>query len=334
MPLSTLNLPRPLLYPCTLLQPPLSLSLLAQILGFVDDYVFYADIDIMFVQDISLATFAPLPAFFAVAVETEKLVASRKPKLDPRYISRCGHSTKFRAMVPCKPEPNYCNVPCMRAANYSRWVKRRLLLGRLSSCDIDPKSIKRPTPSKHSTNGSRAGIPTSRPMVPCMGEVDYGNAGVMLLHVERMRRTHAGFVRFIFSEQVVAAGMDHGIYGPADQGAYNKFFAGRFDIHLEASWNWKPYWGHAANVSLVHFHGPKPHEYFAHKANNTGSSDGFRGLFDRCDTIDRENATLRLGQPGCMAYSHRYAKELTKVLQVQPAWLRSAVVMEHAPPHA
>ena len=93
----------------------------------------------------------------------------------------------------------------------------------------------------------------------------------MLLHVERMRRTHAEFVRFIFSEEVVAAGMDHGVYGPADQGAYNRFYAGYFDVHLKASWNWKPYWGHVdstgrpANVSLVHFHGPKPHEYFAHE---------------------------------------------------------------------
>merc|ERR1719223_1270024 len=58
-----------------------------------------------------------------------------------------------------------------------------------------------------------------------------------------MRRTHAEFIRFIFSDEVVEAGMDHGVYGPADQGAYNRFFAGYFDVHLEASWNWKPYWG-------------------------------------------------------------------------------------------
>ena len=252
----------------TLLQPPLYPSpSRTQILGFVDEYVFYADVDVMFVRDIDLATFAPLPAFFAVATDTDKLVAVRK----------------FKSA------------------------------GRLSLCDPEP------TPSKHSTDGSRAAVATFRATVPCMGEVDYGNAGVMLINVERMRRTHAEFVRFIFSEQVVATGMDHGVYGPADQGAYNKFFAGRFDVHLEASWNWKPYWGHAANVSLVHFHGPKPHEYFAHIANNTGLHKTFRELFYRCDKVDRENAALRPRQPGCMAYSHSYAKELAKVLQVQPA---------------
>ena len=240
---------------CTLptllvVQPLLSLSL-AQILGFVDNYVFYADVDVMFLRDISLATFAPLPAFFAVAVETSKLVSVR---------------------------------------GFRRGRGARLAL---SLCD--PGSLQ---PS------------------PCTGEVDYGNAGVMLLHVERMRQTHAEFVRFIFSEQVVAAGMDHGTYGPADQGAYNRFFAGRFDIHLEASWNWKPYWGHAANVSLVHFHGPKPHEYFAHKASkNTNKNKNFQRLFEICDKVERENAALRPRQPGCMAYSHRYAEELTKVMQ-------------------
>ena len=44
--------------------------------------------------------------------------------------------------------------------------------------------------------------------------MDYGNAGVMLLHVERMRRTHAEFIRFIFSDEVVEAGMDHGVGKP------------------------------------------------------------------------------------------------------------------------
>jgi len=221
----------------------------SQILGFVDQYVFYADVDVMFLRDISLATFAPLPAFFAVAVETSKLVSVR---------------------------------------GFRRGRGARLAL---SLCD--PGSLQ---PS------------------PCTGEVDYGNAGVMLLHVERMRQTHAEFVRFIFSEQVVAAGMDHGTYGPADQGAYNRFFAGRFDVHLEASWNWKPYWGHAANVSLVHFHGPKPHDYFVHKKNNQNNNTGrdnlgFRGIFDTCDKVDSGNVA-----PGCMAYSYRYAEELTKVM--------------------
>ena len=47
------------------------------ILGFVDTYVFYADVDVMFLRDITLATFAPLPAYFAVAVEASNLEIGR-----------------------------------------------------------------------------------------------------------------------------------------------------------------------------------------------------------------------------------------------------------------
>ena len=118
--------------------------------------------------------------------------------------------------------------------------------------------------------------------------------------------------------------MDHGVYGPADQGAYNRFYAGYFDVHLKASWNWKPYWGHvdstgrASNVSLVHFHGPKPHEYFAHEASKKSTHKGRRRdpfwvFFDLCDMRDRKSAALIPRQPGCMAFSHRYREELAKV---------------------
>ena len=232
----------------------------------------------MFLRDITLATFAPLPAFFAVAVEASKLVAVRK--------FHVGGNARL-ALSLCDPMP----------------------------IDAQAQHAVPRSPLPRTTSGSQ------KPSVEqCTGEVDYGNAGVMLLHVERMRRTHAEFVRFIFSEEVVAAGMDHGIYGPADQGAYNRFFAGYFDVHLEASWNWKPYWGHAADVSLVHFHGPKPHEYFAHeaskKSNHTGRNrDNFRALFNLCDKVDNESAALMPlhRQPGCMAYSRRYREELTKL---------------------
>ena len=270
--------------------PHLSLSP-SQILGFVDTYVFYADLDVMFLRDISLATFAPLPAFFAVGVEDGKRVAVRSVPL--------GHS----ALTFCDPMP------------------------------IDGPKLSMQHRGQRSTSGSALAGRSQIRTVPCTGEVDYGNAGVMLLHVERMRRTHAEFVRFIFSEEVVAAGMDHGVYGPADQGAYNRFFAGYFDVHLKASWNWKPYWGHldytgrAANVSLVHFHGPKPHEYFAHEASKKSTHKGrgrdpFRVLFDLCDMRDRKSAALIPRQPGCMAFSHRYREELAKVGPL----VRSAVV--------
>ena len=236
----------------------------------------------MFLRDITLATFAPLPAFFAVAVEASKLVAVRK--------FHVGGNARL-ALSLCDPMP--IDAQAQHAV---------------------PRS---PLPRK--TSGLQ-----NRSVEQCTGEVDYGNAGVMLLHVERMRRTHAEFIRFIFSDEVVEAGMDHGVYGPADQGAYNRFYAGYFDVHLKASWNWKPYWGHvdstgrASNVSLVHFHGPKPHEYFAHEASKKSTHKGrgrdpFWVLFDLCDKRDRKSAALIPQQPGCMAFSHRYREELAKV---------------------
>ena len=73
-------------------------------------------------------------------------------------------------------------------------------------------------------------------------------------------------------------------------------------------------------LSAMHFHGPKPHEYFAHEASKKISSthkgrrrDPFWVFFDLCDMRDRKSAALIPRQPGCMAFSHRYREELAKV---------------------
>ena len=39
--------------------------------GFADEYILYADVDVMFVRELALAAFAPLPAYYAVATETD-----------------------------------------------------------------------------------------------------------------------------------------------------------------------------------------------------------------------------------------------------------------------
>ena len=73
-------------------------------------------------------------------------------------------------------------------------------------------------------------------------------------------------------------------------------------------------------LSAMHFHGPKPHEYFAHEASKKISRthkgrrrDPFWVFFDLCDMRDRKSAALIPRQPGCMAFSHRYREELAKV---------------------
>lgn len=48
------------------------------ILGFVDEYILYADVDVMFVRDVSLDDFAPLPRYYTMG--TESIVKPRNKK--------------------------------------------------------------------------------------------------------------------------------------------------------------------------------------------------------------------------------------------------------------
>ena len=91
-----------------------------------------------------------------------------------------------------------------------------------------------------------------------------GNAGVMLMNVEGLRRTHAQFIAWVFSKANMESGLHFGEFGPGDQGAYTKFYQGHFDVAHWPVFNWKPYWGHLASARLVHFHGPKPNEYLSY----------------------------------------------------------------------
>merc|ERR1712014_250638 len=95
--------------------------------------------------------------------------------------------------------------------------------------------------------------------------VAFGNAGVMLLNVDAMRRSQQEFLDWTFSEANIKKGLFFEEYGPLDQGAYNAFYQGRFDVHLSPTFNWKPYWGFSSRAKVVHFHGPKPREYLAHQ---------------------------------------------------------------------
>ena len=93
----------------------------------------------------------------------------------------------------------------------------------------------------------------------------YGNAGIMLLNVDAMRRTHDAIVKWAFQYEHLKAGLHFSVHGPLDQGAYNKYYQGYFDVHTEPAFNWKPYWGYHADAKLIHFHGPKPGDYLKYR---------------------------------------------------------------------
>ena len=111
--------------------------------------------------------------------------------------------------------------------------------------------------------------------------VQLGNAGVMLMNVDGLQRTHEGFVKWLFSQRNLANGMHFGIYGPGDQGAYNEYYQGRFSVRRWPLFNWKPYWGYLREAKIIHFHGPKPADYVTFIRRQT-SSQLFRGLLRQC----------------------------------------------------
>lgn len=89
----------------------------------------------------------------------------------------------------------------------------------------------------------------------CAPEADqdnwgYFNSGVMLMNLENLRSTRQELDRHIEENIVNMAPHD-------DQGALNSVYRHRWS-RLDLACNWKPYWGFNPNVSIVHFHGPKP----------------------------------------------------------------------------
>ena len=95
--------------------------------------------------------------------------------------------------------------------------------------------------------------------------ITYGNAGVMLLNLVGLRRTYADFIDWIFGDENLANGLHFGNYGPGDQGAFQSFYRGKFDVINWPRFNWRPYWPYDPEfAALLHFHGPKPKDYVAY----------------------------------------------------------------------
>jgi len=94
------------------------------------------------------------------------------------------------------------------------------------------------------------------------------NAGISLMNVPYLKETYQEFFRFIM-KHVNGRGYIVPLKGIAvsDQGAYLEFYKKSIQF-LSIDFNFKPYYNvnhaKAASAKIVHFHGPKPHNYIGH----------------------------------------------------------------------
>ncbi|GAQ85030.1 hypothetical protein KFL_002180050 [Klebsormidium nitens] len=85
------------------------------------------------------------------------------------------------------------------------------------------------------------------------------NAGIMLMNLPRLRVTYDRFLSFVLGNK---NGLFFSNYGPQDQGAYNQFYETEVKhTKLPQTFNAKPYHEHRDTAFIVHFHGPKPHDF-------------------------------------------------------------------------
>ncbi|KXZ42749.1 hypothetical protein GPECTOR_120g416 [Gonium pectorale] len=97
-----------------------------------------------------------------------------------------------------------------------------------------------------------------RPMVLDDFVITY-NAGVFVANLPAMRRNYDAFIAMMLDND---NGLYYPHYGPADQGVLNKFYERDLRARmLSQIFNAKPYNSFDPHAVIVHFHGPKPHEY-------------------------------------------------------------------------
>jgi len=152
------------------------------------------------------------------------------------------------------------------------------------------------------------------------------NVGVMLLHIDRLRKTYSSFIAAIFNDDNLQNGF---IFdeGPADQGAIRHYYNEYTIVQQRSSWNFKPYWKIAPSfrkslllstftpssfppsspsslsfeyfkmnmpmilgrgVKIVHWHGPKPWDYQQYKLSNGSycTRKSFCQLLKHCNIND------------------------------------------------
>ncbi|KAG2452983.1 hypothetical protein HYH02_002320 [Chlamydomonas schloesseri] len=87
------------------------------------------------------------------------------------------------------------------------------------------------------------------------------NAGIIMANLPTMRRNYKAFLSMMLDND---NGLYYPNYGPADQGIINKFY--EHDLRsqmLNQAFNTKPYNDFDGASFLIHYHGPKPHEYLS-----------------------------------------------------------------------
>jgi hypothetical protein len=110
---------------------------------------------------------------------------------------------------------------------------------------------------------------------------------------------------------------------PYPQGAYNRFYRGKFEVRTWPHFNFKPYWGFSQEAKLVHFHGPKPADYLAHALRPSAQDRPrlFDALLARCGppiAFVRAAAADTLspgewGGIGCFRYIQLYLRFRTRL---------------------
>ena len=83
----------------------------------------------------------------------------------------------------------------------------------------------------------------------------YFNSGVMLMNIKEMRRTSDALLDATIARMRSGFGTNH------DQADMNGFYFEQWD-RLPIEYNWKPYWGVSDQAKILHFHGPKPDDFF------------------------------------------------------------------------
>jgi len=89
----------------------------------------------------------------------------------------------------------------------------------------------------------------------------YMNSGVLYMNVKNLKKIDKEFNEYIdrnFDELIQLA---------FDQGAYNRFFADKWE-RLDVTLNWKSYWSTNPASKILHFHGPKPTQIEDIKSQN------------------------------------------------------------------
>ena len=138
------------------------------------------------------------------------------------------------------------------------------------------------------------------------------NAGVMFINMRYLRDTYNEFLAFIYSNK---EGLFFPRYGPGDQGAYNMFYEGeiRRQGPLPEVYNAKPYKKVLSDTRILHFQGPKIHDY------TLWLKDGWcrfgllcKNILNYCKSVDKMHFIPKFGSKGCRIWKGRRVFEGSK----------------------